>query len=640
MLPQIDQELELSAGQAGWLSTVLLLGFAVAGPPIGYLADRLRRPRLLAVGFALESLATVVSGLARTYDQLQVARVLVGVGAATFVVIALTWLMDLFPEPVRGRVLAGFFLAMPLGAASGWAWAPGLRQLADGVPGGRHAGAVAGPPGPRHARSACAAGARASTSPACGSTSKWARVARIISTSWSIRRTRIRCSAWRSRRSRSRDWSTGPHVPDAGQGTDAAQVDRLLGGTLLAAAILGIGAGGWLADAFAIRRPRLVFILPGLAMLGAIACVLMAIYGRGVPWVFGGIFLAVGLMFLEFGPCYTIISRVVMPNMRAVACAVTLSAAHLLGDLWSPTLMGWVIDTFGQADSMATGFGQVLAALGAVPVAQPGREPQNLTAGMLVVLPALLIAGIVLLAGSRHLPREMALMLAKLRAAPEPSSRQAAGSVTCEIASSERSHQDRVWRSGEVDRPHERSQGSPGTWFPAAHSCDPDTIPLNSERGTRDCPKVLRTDSTGSLSGMGHRGSLKSGHEAVRTPRRQRRRSLGFVELESRCLLTATVTCLGQDGQDLVGPDASQGPDGIQDLHLQLANLSGTVASIAIQAPGGFSGRRNPTRPVRRWRSISRPRPPGRATFISTRRSRATCLRPAVRCRSGARRGA
>ncbi len=199
---------------------------------------------------------------------------------------------------------------------------------------------------------------------------------------------------------------------------DQLRIPRLLEATLLAAAVLGIGAGGWLADAFAIRRPRMAFILPGLAMLGSIACVLVAIYGRSVPSVFGGIFLAVGLMFLEIGPCYAIISRVVMPNMRGVACGVTLSATHLLGDLWSPTLMGWVIDTFAQADSMATGFGQVLAAVGAVPVAQPGRDPQNLTAGMLAVLPALLISGVVLLAGSRHLPREMALMLAKLRAAP------------------------------------------------------------------------------------------------------------------------------------------------------------------------------------------------------------------------------
>ena len=133
-------------------------------------------------------------------------------------------------------------------------------------------------------------------------------------------------------------------------------------------------------------------------------------------------------MFLNIVPCYTIIASVVMPNMRGVACGAALASIHLLGDIWSPTLMGWVVDTFGQADSMATVFGKALTALGAVPVAQPGRDPENLTAGMLVVIPALFISGIVLLSGSRHLPREMALMLAKLRATPEPSApRQAAG---------------------------------------------------------------------------------------------------------------------------------------------------------------------------------------------------------------------
>ena len=125
-------------------------------------------------------------------------------------------------------------------------------------------------------------------------------------------------------------------------------------------------------------------------------------------------------MFINAGPCNAIIANVVMPNMRAVACAVALVAVHLLGDIWSPTLMGWVADTFGQADSMATPFGQALAAIGAVPKAQPGRDPENLTAALLTALPALVIAGIVLLSGAGHLPREMALMLAKLRAVAEP----------------------------------------------------------------------------------------------------------------------------------------------------------------------------------------------------------------------------
>ena len=98
---------------------MLLLGLAAASLPIGYLADRLRRPRLLAIGFAVWSMATVATGLARSYDQIQVARALVGVGSATFEVVALTILMDLFPRAVRARVLAVFFLAVPMGAALG-----------------------------------------------------------------------------------------------------------------------------------------------------------------------------------------------------------------------------------------------------------------------------------------------------------------------------------------------------------------------------------------------------------------------------------------------------------------------------------------------------------------------------------------
>ncbi len=58
------------------------------------------------------------------------------------------------------------------------------------------------------------------------------------------------------------------------------------------------------------------------------------------------------------------------------------------------------------------------------------------------------------------------------------------------------------------------------------------------------------------------------------TPGRRRRVVLEVTSLETRRLLSAAVTCLGQDGQDLVGPDASQGPDGIQDLHLQLSDLA------------------------------------------------------------------
>ena len=49
------------------------------------------------------------------------------------------------------------------------------------------------------------------------------------------------------------------------------------------------------------------------------------------------------------------------------------------------------------------------------PTQVPGQPPENIVAGLLVVVPALLLSGILLLAGARHLPREMALMQAKLK---------------------------------------------------------------------------------------------------------------------------------------------------------------------------------------------------------------------------------
>ncbi|HEY2154686.1 MAG TPA: MFS transporter, partial [Isosphaeraceae bacterium] len=96
-----------------------------------------------------------------------------------------------------------------------------------------------------------------------------------------------------------------------------------------------------------------------------------------------------------------------------------LFAVHVLGDIWSPPLIGYVADLFGAPDTMASSIGQFLKSIGAVPVVgDEGAKPQNMVAGLLIVVPAVFLSGVVFLAGARHLPREMALMLAKLKAAP------------------------------------------------------------------------------------------------------------------------------------------------------------------------------------------------------------------------------
>ena len=179
------------------------------------------------------------------------------------------------------------------------------------------------------------------------------------------------------------------------------------------------------ADRLSKTNPRALFLVPGLAMLASIPFVLVGLLARSTPVIFLGIFLAETLMFVNTGPCNAIIANVVMPNMRAAAYAVSIFAVHILGDIWSPMLIGWVADTFGRPEMMNTLVGRAYAAVGALPTQRPDQAPENILAGLLAVVPALLLSATVLLAGARHLPREMALMRAKLKAAPRPAAHPA-----------------------------------------------------------------------------------------------------------------------------------------------------------------------------------------------------------------------
>jgi len=90
VLPQIQEGLKLSNGEAAWLTTVLLISFALASPVIGYFADRMNRRRLLATGVAVWGLAAMWTGLAKSYPQLQAARSIAGIGGATIGMVGLT----------------------------------------------------------------------------------------------------------------------------------------------------------------------------------------------------------------------------------------------------------------------------------------------------------------------------------------------------------------------------------------------------------------------------------------------------------------------------------------------------------------------------------------------------------------------
>lgn len=112
----IKRDLDLTDGQLGFLGgAAFAVFYALFGVPLGRLADRWHRVRLLTIGLVLWSTMTALSGLARSYVTLSLARMGVGVGEATASPTAYSLISDYFPSRQRGTALAIYSSGLYLG---------------------------------------------------------------------------------------------------------------------------------------------------------------------------------------------------------------------------------------------------------------------------------------------------------------------------------------------------------------------------------------------------------------------------------------------------------------------------------------------------------------------------------------------
>ena len=144
VVPPIKADLQLTDGEIGWLTSAFMIGYFATSPVFGYLGDSRPRKGLIVFGVTFWSLGTILSGFAHDYWTLLACRVLVGLGEASYAVLAPTWIADLFTAERRNNALTIFYSATPLGSALGyllggfalahggwrygffWAGAPGL----------------------------------------------------------------------------------------------------------------------------------------------------------------------------------------------------------------------------------------------------------------------------------------------------------------------------------------------------------------------------------------------------------------------------------------------------------------------------------------------------------------------------------
>ena len=94
--------------------------YMIGAPLFGRLAERRSRWMLIGIGVVLWSLASGASGLAATFTALLLTRCFVGIGEAAYGPVAPALISDFYPVKVRGRVLAWFYMAIPVGSALGY----------------------------------------------------------------------------------------------------------------------------------------------------------------------------------------------------------------------------------------------------------------------------------------------------------------------------------------------------------------------------------------------------------------------------------------------------------------------------------------------------------------------------------------
>ena len=128
----IKRDLHITDADFGFLyGTAFGVFYAVFGVPLGKLADRWPRRRLLALGLATWSAMTAASGLAGSFTQIGLARIGVGVGEASAAPCGYSLLSDYFPARRRATAIAIYSAGIYIGGGVALSIGTGLAHAWD-----------------------------------------------------------------------------------------------------------------------------------------------------------------------------------------------------------------------------------------------------------------------------------------------------------------------------------------------------------------------------------------------------------------------------------------------------------------------------------------------------------------------------
>jgi MFS family permease len=337
ILEPLRHEFALSDTQLGGLFTLFTVVFALAGLPLGKLADTRSRRGLLAAGIAVWTGLTGMAGLATSYTVLLGTRLGVGIGEAVCTPAATSWIGDLVPASRRARTMAGFMMAVPVGImlssaiggavaqAHGWR----MAMVLAAIPGVVLAPAVLWLREPARPRVA-ASGDGAAALPAVF----WWIAASGAVVNFALYSFSTFLPAFLTRY----------------HGMSVAQAGIWTGIGSGVSGILGAGAAGLMGD----RVKNRLYLAAG-ASLGAAGPVYAAIRmpaGSAVRAIWLAM-IGYGLLQMYYGLVYAAIQDAVGPATRGRAMALYFVVTYLGGASWGPLLTGRLSDFLARRSGLA-----------------------------------------------------------------------------------------------------------------------------------------------------------------------------------------------------------------------------------------------------------------------------------------------
>jgi MFS transporter, Spinster family, sphingosine-1-phosphate transporter len=332
LVPLIRDAFSLTSTQISYLQISLQAVLAIASIPFGFLADRFNRSRIIAGGVIFWSFATIFTSHVHTFAMLLLARAFVGIGEAAYAPAAQSMISGGYPQQDRARAQSIFAAGMLVGGTAGqtigglvgqWlGWQAVFYVI--GVPGLLLSFAILGIAEPsRGPRSEVVPLLRLLRVPAFFT---------LIVSGVMITFASVAFLTW------------GTDFVVRYKDFSLREAGISLGPALLVSGLLGVLAGGFLADLLQKHYPFGRILTVACGFLVAAPFVLWAITSEEKHHIVGAFFIAGFFMSWYHGPLTAVIHDMMPRRAHASSVGVYMFATQLFGGILGPYVVGRLDD--------------------------------------------------------------------------------------------------------------------------------------------------------------------------------------------------------------------------------------------------------------------------------------------------------